>query len=483
MKIGFILQLLSKFAFAVSAVILHVYLGRILTVNSYGIVGIILNLININYLFVSNGVRQSVSIFVSRQVYSWTDLVRKSAAFQLGIGGLLFVANYYGSWVIASLLGDHSLEQYIRQTAFIIPITAVHFLCIGVLNGEQRFGAESGMTILYSVMRLLCIPLLLLFPSFDKLTLVIIGLIFAVLASSLLGSALVLKSPVRPKVAAQITFDELVRKSFALIFFYAGITLLMNVDTILLKRITNDDQAVGFYTAASSFSKIIYFISVALISVITPVISKAYHGGDKFAAKALFLKGIDFFMLILAPVFIIIAASGRHLFAILYSKSYAASGGAFAVLVPAIFLLSLAVYLNTVVHAVSTVKNNSMSIFLLVINIVLNFLLVPILGPLGTGISLLIPSMLGCVIMIGPVQRVLETRAEMKQLSRHICLLSVVVAAATTLYRCINFNDIYWLLISYLLLAGFSFLMMRALGLVGKDMLSLLQLVRTRDKI
>jgi len=472
------LQLLSKFAFAVSAVIMHVYLGRVLKVDDYGLVGIILNLMNINYLFLSNGIRQSVSMFVSRQLYSWGDLVRKSAMFQLGIGALLFTLNYYGSWIIAGLLGDHSMEKYIKQTAFIIPITAVHFLCIGVLNGEQRFGSESGMTILYSVLRLVCIPLLLLFPAADKLTLVINGLVFAVFSSSILGLVCLFTRHNRLEVKAHIGFDELARKSLALIFFYAGITLLMNVDTILLKRITSDDQVVGYYTAASSFSKIIYFISVALISVITPVISKKYHGGDKLAANALFLKGIDFFMLVLAPVFIILAASGRHLFALLYSKTYEAAGGAFAVLVPAIFLLSVVVYLNTVVHAVSTVKNAAISFALLGVNVVLNILLVPILGALGTGLSLLVPSMLGCMAMMGPVQRVMGIKVEVMRMYRHTCLISVVAVVATIVYQYINFTNIYWLFFSYVLLAGLSIIAMKLLGLIRKDMYDFLYIMR-----
>jgi len=476
MKRGLILHLLSRVAFALSAVILHVYLGRILTVKSYGLVGIILNLININYLFVSNGVRQSVSMFISRQIYSWADLVRKSAVLQLGIGGLLFAANYYGSWIVASLLGDHSLEVYIRQTAFIIPVTALHFLCIGMLNGEQRFGAESGLTALYSVLRLIAIPFLLLLPTLDKVTLVIDGLLFAVLSSATLGTVLVLCRPRTRQIAPQISFGEIARKSFALIFFYAGITLLMNVDTILLKRLTNDDQTVGYYTAASSFSKIIYFISIALISVIIPSISRAYHSGDKVAARSTFIRGLDFFVILMAPLFIVLAASGRHLFSILYSKSYAVSGDVFLILVPAIFLLSLAVYLNAVVHAISTVKKHSMAFFLLALNIALNLLLIPKFGSIGTGVSLLIPSMLGCFMYAMPAQSALAAKLDLKQLSKRICLLVIMAVISNLVYRYLAFSNIYSLCVSYALLLSFCIVMMKILGLfVGKDILGYLR--------
>jgi O-antigen/teichoic acid export membrane protein len=178
----------------------------------------------------------------------------------------------------------------------------------------------------------------------------------------------------------------------------------------------------------------------------------------------------------MAPLFIVLAASGRHLFSILYSKSYAVSGDVFLILVPAIFLLSLAVYLNAVVHAISTVKKHSMAFFLLALNIALNLLLIPKFGSIGTGVSLLIPSMLGCFMYAMPAQSALAAKLDLKQLSKRICLLVIMAVISNLVYRYLAFSNIYSLCVSYALLLSFCIVMMKILGLfVGKDILGYLR--------
>jgi O-antigen/teichoic acid export membrane protein len=452
MKKGLILHLLAILAFALSAVILHVTLGRILPMERYGVVGLILNLVNINYLFVHNGVRQAVSIFMARQVYDRADLVKKSAALQLATGLMLFVLNFSGAGIMARLLGDPSLEKYIGQTAAIIPFMAMYFLWLGLLNGERRFGAESGLTALYPLLRLISIPLILTLPSQDSVSLVIGGLLFAGFSTSLVGGTMVVSRAERQEGALKISLREIVDKSLPLLFFYAGATLLMNVDTILLKRITHDDQVVGLYTAASSFSKLIYFASVPVVAVVIPNLSKSYHGHDETEAKVTLLKGLDFFIVIMAPLLVVLAASGRHLFSILYSPRYAAAGDIFAVLVPAILFLSMAVYLNTVLHAVRSVKNSMLMVYLLAVNLGLNFLLVPKLGSIGSGVALLIVSVFGLSAVSLAIHPVFPWTLDVAQIGKRGFLIGAMLLLSMLVYRHMSPPNIYWLGGSYVML-------------------------------
>jgi len=479
MKKGFLLHLLSKLTFAFSAMVLHVYLGRMLTMERYGVIGLILNLTNINYLFVSNGVRQTASMFISRQYFSWTDLVRKCTALQLAIGLILFLFNFMFAGNIASLIGDRTLEAYIRQTAFVIPFTAVYFLCLGVLNGERRYGAESGMSALYPVLRLISLPLIIFLPSIDSVSIVIGALLFAAFISASFGGILIFSGTRVQKVSPHVALGEIAEKTFALIFFYAGVTLLMNVDIMILKRLSSNDQAVGLYTAASGFSKIIYFACVALISVVVPNISKSFHSCDKAEAEGIFRKGVDFFIIILAPLLVILTASRKYLFSILYSPAYVDAGNIFAVLAMAIYFLSMAVYFNTVIHSVKNANNNVIMLYLLVLNVGLNLLLVPVMGPIGVAVALLIASAGGLLIYLSAIQKIFVYKPDSKQISKRIVLVGATLIISLLLYHFKSPTDIYSLGASYLGLLGCYAVLMWILGFVtSKDLKSFSMLQR-----
>ena len=60
MYIGIILHLLSKISFVIGSYTMHFFLGRFLPEAEYGIVGTIITIMNFEYIFFTDGVRQGM---------------------------------------------------------------------------------------------------------------------------------------------------------------------------------------------------------------------------------------------------------------------------------------------------------------------------------------------------------------------------------------------------------------------------------------
>ena len=148
MYIGIILHLLSKISFVIGSYTMHFFLGRFLPEAEYGIVGTIITIMNFEYIFFTDGVRQGMAKAISMEKYEERDLIRTGLLFQAGIVLLFFCGTYLGAPVIAGALGDGTLTPYIRNLAFLLPFTGLYSLMLGILNGHKEFRAEAGTGII-----------------------------------------------------------------------------------------------------------------------------------------------------------------------------------------------------------------------------------------------------------------------------------------------------------------------------------------------
>ena len=161
MYVGIIFHLLSKISFVAGSYAMHFFLGRYLPEAEYGIVGTILTIMNFEYIFFTDGVRQGMAKAISMQKYEEKALIRTGLLFQMGIVLVFFAGTYLGAPLIAGALGDMGLTPYIRNLAFLLPFTGLYSLMLGILNGHKCFRAEAGAGILYPILKLSVIPMVL----------------------------------------------------------------------------------------------------------------------------------------------------------------------------------------------------------------------------------------------------------------------------------------------------------------------------------
>ena len=100
MYLGIILHLCSKLSFVVGSYTMHFFLGRYLPEAEYGVVGTIITIMNFEYIFFTDGVRQGMAKAISMNQYEERDLIRTGLLFQTAIVLIFFGGTYLGAPLI-----------------------------------------------------------------------------------------------------------------------------------------------------------------------------------------------------------------------------------------------------------------------------------------------------------------------------------------------------------------------------------------------
>lgn len=182
---------------------------------------------------------------------------------------------------------------------------------------------------------------------------------------------------------------ELIKNSWPLIFSSLVIMIYMRIDQIMLKEISGAYE-VGIYSAAVRLSEAFYFIPMIITSSLFPLIIK-----NKMKSEFVYIKGLRYLYTFLVWLAIIISVPMFFLsdwivdffFGSLYKQ-------AAKVLVINIWA-SIFVFLGVAFSRFLLVENMtkaalSRTFFGAIVNIILNFWLIPLYGAVGAAFSTLI---------------------------------------------------------------------------------------------
>jgi polysaccharide transporter, PST family len=182
---------------------------------------------------------------------------------------------------------------------------------------------------------------------------------------------------------------KMLKDSFPLIFSSIAIVIYMKIDQIMLGQMLGD-KAVGIYSVAVRLSEVWYFIPVAIASSITPAIIRArecdpqdYH--KKIQAA---LSGVAFLAYLISVAMSFLAG---WLITQLYGAAYTEASPILMIHI----WTSIFVFLG-VIRGIWLIAENLTVVYLqttvlgALVNIGLNFILIPRYGGLGAAISTLI---------------------------------------------------------------------------------------------
>jgi polysaccharide transporter, PST family len=183
---------------------------------------------------------------------------------------------------------------------------------------------------------------------------------------------------------------KLLRESWPLILSGFSIIIYMRVDQIMLGQMVGD-QMVGIYSAATRVSEVWYFVPGAIASSVAPGIYAAKKAGD----EALYYRRIGQSLQVLALIAILIAVpmtfvSGPIITG-LFGNEYAAAGPILAIHIWAALFVFTGIGTSTWFIAEGlTHLSFQRTLIGAVINICLNFGLIPAYGGVGAAIATVI---------------------------------------------------------------------------------------------
>jgi O-antigen/teichoic acid export membrane protein len=330
-------------ATAASILAAYVFLlaaGRILGSEDYGSLAALLGLLTI-ILLPAGALQMAVSREVSRRVASGDE----SGAGQLARGALRVSAIATAPLLAVLLALAVPLSHVLHiQSAGIVVLallslsTALVFpLAMGVLQGLQRFPALATLYVFPWLVRL--VVLAIAAGVGFRLGGAIFATFLGAIASTALAFALI-REPLR--AAGQLPRPELMRflrYLWPVAVGLIGITLLTNVDVLIVKARFSGDAA-GAYAAASAFARVGFFLPAAILTVLFPRTAARQARGEEtedILGRSLLATAAFCGLLALAY-----AAAGRGLVTMTFGHDFSQGGSILAPFALAIGFASIA---------------------------------------------------------------------------------------------------------------------------------------------
>lgn len=391
---------IAKIFVVFAAYLLHYSLGRILKVDEYGVVGTMISFCNFYYMFLTNGVRQGISKMLSEGIYDRKNVIRTGVILQLVLSIGLAALNYISAPWFAKAFGNQEFIVYVRLISVLIPLTGIYFALTGALNGLKLFFCEAIVISVYPLLRLSAVPLAF-FSASEKPAGVISGFSLASLLSAVLAFCfLVFNIKKRGKETSKkkVQMNQFLQVSFEFIFFFAAVTIVLNLDTFFLQYVCKDSVLTGYYTGVHTFSLVPYYLISAFYLVVLPFISEKYAQNKTKEIRDLIKKNLNIIIVFVLPLVVLISCTASELLASFYNNDYYQAGSALSVLVFGTFFLSFYAFLNVILNGMNCKKiSKVLSFMIILLDVFLLHTLIPIEGILGAAIATCVSSAIGCI--------------------------------------------------------------------------------------
>lgn len=362
MRKGLVLNLVSNILFFVCGYVIHFFLGNTLPAAEYGIVGTIMTVLDFEYMFLSNGARQSLAKEISLHRFETRDVVLKSLGFQILIIAFFFAINYFGAPLFGIIFKDSSIIFYFKVAAFLIPANGLFVILLGINDGLHRFSSGAIINTIYPISKLLVIPLILFVFQSQPVLGMEIGYLAALTISILIG--IILLIPAHEQLAAtnlpSIRFSEIARNTLSFSFFYIMVSLVLSLDTLVVKSVVSPAEMTGYYTGAVNLGKIPYYLVSAFCTIILPVVAKKIGQHDIDGAVKQVKDFIQIIVIAVLPIPVILSASSSVVLSVFYKPEYGQAGTALSCLAFSNFFMGMTVLFNMVLTSFASNKFSDM---------------------------------------------------------------------------------------------------------------------------
>jgi O-antigen/teichoic acid export membrane protein len=257
--------------------------GRLLGSEDYGTLAALLGLLTV-ILLPTGALQLGVSREVSRRLAlgdnEGADAFGR-AALRLGlIVTVPIVALALALSVpLANLLDIGSAGQVALAACGLVAALAFP-IAIGVLQGYQRFPAVAALYSLPFALRLLLLAVAA--SAGYRLDGAIFAIVAAAVTSAAIAVALLHEPLKRGARAARPAVRPFLRYLFPVVVGLIGITVVTNVDLLVVKARFSPDEA-GEYAAASAFARVAFFLPATILAVLFPLTAARHARGEETA--------------------------------------------------------------------------------------------------------------------------------------------------------------------------------------------------------
>lgn len=404
---GTIYLIAAQVSFVLSGYATHIGLGRFLGPSDYGIYAVVISLMTMVNLILSTGIPQAVSKYVAHGEGNELHVKRTAQKLQLFFSLVLFVLYYFLADQLAIMLNDPGLAPYLRLSSFIVPGYALHALYIGYFNGLKEYGKQSLMVILYSIFKVVFILgfAITSYGLSGAITGFILSSVSIMILGFYFGHLVKKKLPAPNNEHSLISARTILDFATPIVFYSVATNLIMSFDLFFVKAYLTDMDA-GIYSAVSTISKVPFYVIAGIYGALFPAISSMSAHNDRSQMTLQIIKSVKYSMLVLVPSTLFIVLFSEQLLSFLFSEQYSAGAATLGVLTIGMGFFGLFSLFTTVINGSGQPRVSMiMSLFVLVLDLLLNQSFIPLYGIAGAAMATCISCLLGLAVSFAYVYR------------------------------------------------------------------------------
>ena len=315
----------AEAVFVLSGWAIHIGSKRILGLEAYGTLGILLGLLTHYRIFLATGVNRAVSRYIAEEPRRQGSIRRRAVLLQLGLGLGLGAA----VWVVAPRLAEiwqsPGMTGYIRLTGFFLPVFGLYSVFRGTLNGLRLFEKEALVSILYSLLK---VALLFALIGAFGIWGAVAGYLGAIVAATGLSRRVCPPEPPGPA----FPLKPIVAFAVPVVSFSFLLSLLQSLDLYVVRALAPQAAlSAGYYTCAQQGARIPYMLLYALGLALFPNV--AARGGEEAETGRVVAKGMRWGLILALPLAAMISAAAPALMNWVYGADSAGAGAPLRILV------------------------------------------------------------------------------------------------------------------------------------------------------
>ncbi|MBI2559356.1 flippase [Candidatus Woesearchaeota archaeon] len=376
--------------------VIFVYLARSLGKDNFGIFSFGLAFGLIVMVIVDFGLNQLFVREISRNKALASKYLFNGIIIKIFLAGFAMIIAYL-------FLNIMDYPSQVKIVAYIMLLFALvqsfNELCFSVFRAFERMHYEMGIKIL----RMLVLISSVFYLVKNNYGLAVSVWAFPAAEFIVLSIATVIVYARFAKISFEFDygFSKMIVKESSLFFFSAIFTTLyLYADQIMISKLRSTTE-VGIYSAAANITIALIFIPLMYANSIYPVISRFYINSKK-SLKLVYERSFKYMLVLGLPIAAGIYVLSDKIILFLYGEEYSASAAVLSMLSGYILLK----FLNPVTGYTLMAINKQGTRLLgqasaAAINIVLNFVLIPIYGIIGAAAATLITEIIFFIIYSG----------------------------------------------------------------------------------
>lgn len=412
------------FSRGISVILLPIY-TRVLSPEEYGILDILIVCATLaNYV-----VAMEISQGVARYYSETTDPKNKAeyastALWFAGVAYILFVVIglYFGECMSHLIMGSADFESIFQVALVAVAVNGMFYLLQDLLRWQfQALRYSMGSLIYTLASTLLAIYLVV------NLQTGVLGIFYGQVAGAILGIVYTLLSRVKPygwvfswsKCRIMLTY------SFPLVLTSIAYYCSLYVDRIAIKQLMTLGD-VGIYGVGARIASVFALLMIGFQSALTPLI---YHHHEKVSTPSDLARIFRYFLAIALPFLLCVSIFSKELVWVFTTPEYYDAWIVVPILSCSVLLASMYIFAPGLFLRKSTKIVALIHVAALGINIVLNVLLIPVFGIIGSAIATFLSTAITFLIYMNLSQKLYKVPHRWRTIV--IALIMFIGAALT----------------------------------------------------